>query len=95
METKRSKYDTNPLDENEVRKTEEVWGQPAGSGQTTRDVKGATREIGSSANESARSNIYSEAPTRTFRHSAGRFALSFSFCSSDLFPACAISAGSP
>jgi uncharacterized membrane protein len=65
METKRSKYDTNPLDENEVRKTEEVWGQP-GSGQTTRDVRGATREIGASANESARSNIYSEAPTRRY-----------------------------
>jgi uncharacterized membrane protein len=66
METKKSKYDTNPLDENEVRKTEELWGQPSVSGQPTREVKGATREMGSSGNESARSNIYSEAPTRSF-----------------------------
>lgn len=65
METKKSKYDTNPLDENEVRKTEEVWGQPPG-GQPTQEVPRATREIGSSANESARSNIYSEAPTRRY-----------------------------
>lgn len=66
MEPKKSKYDTNPLDENEVRKAEEAWGQPAASGQTTREVKGATLEIGSSPNESARSNIYSEAPTRRY-----------------------------
>jgi uncharacterized membrane protein len=66
METKKSKYDTNPLDENEVRKTRELWGQPSVSGQPTREVKGATREMGSSGNESARSNIYSEAPTRSF-----------------------------
>lgn len=66
METKKSKYDTNPLDENEVRKTEELWGQPVVSGQPTRGVKGATREIGSSGNESGRNNIYSEAPTRSF-----------------------------
>jgi len=65
METKRTKYDTNPLDANEVRKTEEVWGQSA-NGKTTREAKGATREIGSSANESARRNVYSEAPTRRY-----------------------------
>lgn len=66
METKKSKYDTNPLDANEVRKTEEVWGQPGVSGPPTEEVRGATREIGSSANENARSNIYSEAPTRRY-----------------------------
>ncbi len=66
METKKSKYDTNPLDASEVRKTEEVWGQPDVNGAPTQDVKGATREIGSSANDSARSNIYSEAPTRRY-----------------------------
>jgi uncharacterized membrane protein len=65
METKRSKYDTNPLDPDYVRQTEEEWsGEDTGPG--TREVKGATREVGSSSNESARSNIYSEAPTRTF-----------------------------
>lgn len=66
METKKSKYDTNPLDANEVRKTEEVWGQPGIDGFPTQEVRGATREIGSSANEAARSNIYSEAPTRRY-----------------------------
>lgn len=65
METKRDKYDTNPLDPDYVRKTEEVWGGED-SGPGTREVKGATREVGSSSRESARSNVYSEAPTRTF-----------------------------
>ncbi len=65
METKKTKYDTNPLDPDYVRQTEEEWSaDDAGPG--TREVKGATREVGSSSNESARSNIYSEAPTRTF-----------------------------
>lgn len=65
METKKTKYDTNPLDPDYVTQAEEVWnGDDSGPG--TREVKGATREVGSSANESARSNIYSEAPTRTF-----------------------------
>lgn len=66
MESKRSKYDTNPLEENEVRKTEEVWGQPAESGPQTKEMGGSTRQIGASANESARENVYSEAPTRRY-----------------------------
>jgi uncharacterized membrane protein len=65
MEPKKSKYDTNPLDPDFVKNTEEVWGG-AGSGPETQEVSGATREIGSSANENARSNIYSEAPTRRY-----------------------------
>ena len=64
-ETKKTKYDTNPLDPDYVRGTEEAWGQEE-SGPGTQEVKGATRDIGSSANNDARSNIYSEAPTRTF-----------------------------
>ena len=32
----------------------------------TQEIKGATREVGYSANENARRNVYSEAPTRTF-----------------------------
>ncbi|MBA3355111.1 MAG: hypothetical protein H0U18_04065 [Pyrinomonadaceae bacterium] len=65
METKKNKYDTNPLDPDYVRQTEEMWsGDDSGPG--TREVKKATREVGSSSNESARSNVYSEAPTRTF-----------------------------
>lgn len=65
MEPKKSKYDTNPLDPDFVKNTEEVWGEGGGSPET-QEVSGATREIGSSANENARSNIYSEAPTRRY-----------------------------
>lgn len=65
MEPKKSKYDTNPLDPDFVKNTEEVWGE-AGSSPETQEVKGATREVASSNNETARSNVYSEAPTRPF-----------------------------
>jgi uncharacterized membrane protein len=65
METKKTKYDTNPLDPDYVRETEQVWGENE-NGAPTREVKGATRQVGSSPDESARSNLYSEAPTRTF-----------------------------
>jgi uncharacterized membrane protein len=65
MEPKKSKYDTNPLDPDFVKNTEEVWGE-AGGRPETQEVRGATREIGSSANDNARSNIYSEAPTRRY-----------------------------
>ena len=63
MEPKKSKYDTNPLDPDFVKNARE------GSGDIkpeTQEVKGATREIGASANENARQNIYSEAPTRRY-----------------------------
>ena len=63
-ETKKTKYDTNPLDPDYVRQTEEVWGQDDGRTDTRR-MKGATREVGKS-NDSARSNVYSEAPTRRY-----------------------------
>lgn len=65
MEPKKTKYDTNPLDPDYVRQTEEVWGEEE-DGPGTREMKGATRAVGSPSNENARSNIYSEAPTRTF-----------------------------
>jgi len=65
MKTKKSKYDTNPLDPDFVKKTEEVWGE-AGSGPATQEVKGVTREVATSKNENPRSNIYSEAPTRRY-----------------------------
>jgi len=64
METKKNKYDTNPLDPEVERKAEEVWGELGGS--PTQQVGGATREVGNSANEDARRNVYSEAPTRHF-----------------------------
>ena len=62
METKKSKYDTNPLDPDVERKAEESWGD----GAPTQQVGGATRDVGRSANESARQNAYSEAPTRRY-----------------------------
>jgi uncharacterized membrane protein len=67
METKKSKYDTNPLDPDVERKAEEVWGDLGGTGGTpTQQVGGATREVADSANENARRNVYSEAPTRRY-----------------------------
>jgi uncharacterized membrane protein len=72
METKKSKYDTNPLDPDVERKAEESWG--AGGG-TTQQVGGPTREVGSEhsdnvrqQNDNARQNVYSEAPTRRYEN---------------------------
>jgi uncharacterized membrane protein len=62
METKKTKYDTNPLDPDFEKQTEEVWG----GGPATQEVKGATRDVSNSANESSRQNVYSEAPTRRY-----------------------------
>jgi uncharacterized membrane protein len=61
MEPKKTKYDTNPLDPDFVKETDEIWGDSEKKADT-QQVKGATREVGSS--ESPRANIYSEAPTR-------------------------------
>lgn len=69
METKRSKYDTNPLDPDVERKAEESWG-----GNPTQQVGGATRQVGQSGqpagpsnnDNDARQNAYSEAPTRRY-----------------------------
>lgn len=67
METNKSKYDTNPLDPDVERKAEEVWGDLGGSsGSPTQQVGGATREVEDTASENARSNVYSEAPTRRY-----------------------------
>lgn len=65
METKKSKYDTNPLDPDFVKNTEEVWSE-AGGGPDTQEVKGVTREVATAKIENPRSNIYSEAPTRRY-----------------------------
>src|SRR5258705_12507629 len=65
METKKNKYDTNPLDPDVVRKTEEVWGD-GGGGAPTQQVKGQTRDVSDLAQENARSDVYSEAPTRRY-----------------------------
>ena len=63
MEPKKSKYDTNPLDPDFVKKVGETSGEV---NPETQEVSGATREIGRSGNENARQNIYSEAPTRRY-----------------------------
>ena len=65
MQAKRSKYDTNPLDPDVVRRTEEVWGQEDGAPRTE-ELQGATRRVNQPNAESPRSNIYSEAPTRRY-----------------------------
>jgi uncharacterized membrane protein len=67
MDTKKSKYDTNPLDPDVERKAEESWGD-GGGGASTQQVRGATRQVGNSADDDARQNIYSEAPTRRYEN---------------------------
>jgi uncharacterized membrane protein len=72
VETKKGKYDTNPLDPDVERQAEESWGESAGGGET-QQVGGATRQVGDAPpswtptlDESARQNVYSEAPTRRY-----------------------------
>lgn len=72
VETKKSKYDTNPLDPDVERQAEESWGDRAGGGET-QQVGGATRQVGDpppawtpTPDDSARRNVYSEAPTRRY-----------------------------
>lgn len=65
METKKNKYDTNPLDPDVAKQSEEEWGK-TGDGAQTSEVKGATRRVASAADSSARSNVYSEAPTKRY-----------------------------
>ena len=67
METKKSKYDTNPLDPDVERKAEDVWGDLGG---VTQQVGGTTQQVGNEPPrpqvEDARKNVYSEAPTRRY-----------------------------
>jgi uncharacterized membrane protein len=70
METKKSKYDTNPLDPEVERKTEDVWGDLGG---VTQQVGGTTQQVSNEPPrpqpqnvEDARKNVYSEAPTRRY-----------------------------
>jgi uncharacterized membrane protein len=63
MEPKRSKYDTNPLDEDVAHRADESFGQkPAGG--STQDVGGVTHPINRSAPETSRRSNQNEAPTR-------------------------------
>lgn len=74
MENKKKKYDTNPLDPEVARRTDEVWGatnsSSNGSAPDTEEISGATREIGRSQNEQARRDEGSEAPTRRYDNPA-------------------------
>ena len=45
METRKSKYDTNPLDPDVERKAEEAWGNEGAGGGETRQVGGETRQV--------------------------------------------------
>src|SRR6185295_13963387 len=63
MKSKKSKYDTNPLDEDVAQRADDDWGA-VHLGPQTEEVKGATRDVGRTANEAARQNVESEEPTR-------------------------------
>src|SRR5678816_1297496 len=68
METKKNKYDTNPLDPDVERKAEDVWGDLGG---VTQQVGGTTQQVSNEPPrpqnvEDARKNVYSEAPTRRY-----------------------------
>ena len=68
MDTKKSKYDTNPLDPDVERKAEDVWGDLGG---VTQQVGGTTQQVSNEPArpqnvEDARKNVYSEAPTRRY-----------------------------
>ncbi|HEV2915884.1 MAG TPA: hypothetical protein VGX92_21565 [Pyrinomonadaceae bacterium] len=64
----KSKYDTNPLDPDYARRTDDVWGARRGAGgdASTEDIGGATRDVARTPNERARLDEQSEAPTRRY-----------------------------
>ena len=67
MQPKRSKYDTNPLDGNVAERADREWSRDTESpiDPPTQLMSGAaTREIGRTPNEAARSDPETEAPTR-------------------------------
>ncbi len=71
MQPKRTKYDTNPLDEKVADRAEESWGSSR-PGPPTEEVRGGpTSDIGRTANEAARANPESESPTRLIDESFG------------------------
>lgn len=61
METNKGKYDTNPLDPDVEKKSRESWGDANATSQFT---PADTAEVNRSAQDAARKNVYSEAPTR-------------------------------
>src|SRR5688500_18432196 len=65
METKKSKYDTNPLDADVAGRAEDAWREGEG-GPATQEVKRSTHQIGTPINESESGSINSEAPTKRY-----------------------------
>ncbi|MGB9179117.1 MAG: hypothetical protein WCB68_07700 [Pyrinomonadaceae bacterium] len=66
MATKKGKYDTNPLDADYARSTDDVWGARHAEdvAPETEEMKGATRDVARTPNEQARQHPEAEAPTR-------------------------------
>lgn len=64
MEPKRSKYDTNPLEEQLAERAAEVWGSEDTEVQTKRIFGGPTIEMDPRGTDSVQSYAESEAPTR-------------------------------
>jgi uncharacterized membrane protein len=64
MKPKRSKYDTNPLDERVAERAEQSWGSSYPGPPTEEVGGGPTRDIGRTANEAARNHPEADAPTR-------------------------------
>ena len=65
METKNNKYDTNPLDPDVERASQEVWGDGGGK-PTSEWVQQPTGKVEEQPQQSSRKNVYSEAPTRRY-----------------------------
>ena len=66
MDSKKSKYDTNPLDPDFVKAAQEEWTGNDSRGETSEVGDRATREIRGAASEGAGESVYSEAPTRRY-----------------------------
>jgi uncharacterized membrane protein len=64
MEPKRSKYDTNPLEEDFADRATDAFGSERSDSQTARVFGGPTLEINRSNSDSVRAYSESEAPTR-------------------------------
>lgn len=64
MQPKRSKYDTNPLEEDAVNRARESFESRPSGAPTARVLETETREMGSTDNDTVRAYSESEAPTR-------------------------------
>jgi uncharacterized membrane protein len=71
MEQKKNKYDTNPLDPDVARRTDEVWGATRGTNEAasateTEGFMGAAHGIAQTPPQQERKDLDAEAPTRHF-----------------------------